>query len=78
GGVILADNAAFADLVGADHEALIGGDLSKWLPERNQLGVGVLTQSALHLDEGRLVPVEVAVRRDGGEANTAPLMIYAV
>lgn len=78
GGVILAANAAFADLIGADHEALIGGDLSKWLPERNQLGVGVLTQSALHLDEGRLVPVEVAVRRDGGEANTAPLMIYAV
>ncbi len=78
GGIILAANAAFADLVGVRHEALIGADLSKWLPERDQLGVGVLTQSALNLSEGRLVPVEVAVRNDGVEANAAPLMIYAV
>lgn len=78
GGLILAANAAFAILVGTDHKSLIGRPLSTWLPDRDQLKVGALTQAALNLGEGRSVPVEIAVRRDGHEVAAAPLMIYAV
>lgn len=81
-GRILAANAAFADMVGLAHDALVGERLSRWIAQRDALfidtlSVGALTQAALDLGDGRSIPVEIAVRRDAPEGGL-PLMIYAL
>jgi diguanylate cyclase (GGDEF)-like protein len=78
GGLILAANAAFADLAGVDREALAAEPLSRWLMDAGELKVGGLTQSRLVATTGLEIPVEVAVRRDDGHAAENDLMIYAV
>lgn len=77
-GLILAANAAFADLAGVAHDALVGEPLSRWLIHTADLAVGGLTQSRLVGAGGTEIPVEIAVRRDGVQAVETDLMIYAV
>ena len=77
-GLILAANAAFADLVGVDHGALVGEPLSRWMADTAHLHVGCLTQSRLIGPAGAEIPVEIAARRDGGRAVESDIMIYAV
>jgi len=77
-GRILAANAAFAELVGFEHDDLVGRSLSQWMTGLGELAVGALTQTNLSPEEGVAVPVEIAVRRDAQEGGDAPLMIYAL
>lgn len=77
-GVILAANAAFADLVGVEHGALVGEPLARWMTDAAHLQVGSLLQSRLTGLGGLEIPVEIAARRDGGGVVQTDLMIYAV
>ena len=77
-GLILAANAAFAELAGMDRNALVGEPLSRWIVHTADLTVGGLTQSRLVGAGGTEIPVEIAVRRDGGHAVEGDFMIYAV
>ncbi|MEN5362436.1 bifunctional diguanylate cyclase/phosphodiesterase [Brevundimonas intermedia] len=77
-GRILAANAAFAALAGVNHDALVGEPLSRWIGELAGLTVGSLTQSSLTVANAAPVPVEIAVRRDGGSLAEGDLLIYAV
>ncbi|MBB5771887.1 diguanylate cyclase (GGDEF)-like protein [Brevundimonas vesicularis] len=74
-GVILAANAAFADLAGVQHQALVGEPLSRWVSGVADLAVNGLSQSKLVAEGGADIPVEIAVRRDCGMDH---VMIYAV
>ena len=74
-GVILAANAAFADLTGVPHHALIGEPLSRWIAGVADLAVNGLSQSKLVAEGGADIPVEIAVRRDCGRDH---ILIYAV
>jgi len=74
-GVILAANAAFADLAGVPHHALIGEPLSRWIAGVADLAVNGLSQSKLVAEGGADIPVEIAVRRDCGRDH---ILIYAV
>ncbi|WP_395944520.1 EAL domain-containing protein [Brevundimonas sp.] len=76
-GRILAANAAFAELVGVDHDALVGRSLSQWITGLGDLSIGALTQTSLASELGVAIPVEVAVRRDA-QVGDAALMIYAL
>jgi diguanylate cyclase (GGDEF)-like protein len=78
GGLILAANAAFAELSGVDRDALAGEPLSRWLVHTADLTVGGLSQSKLVAAGGLEIPVEIAVRRDDVHAVEGDLMIYAV
>lgn len=76
-GLILAVNAAFAQLVDQDARDLHGQSLATWVADLAALRVGTLTQTQLMVGEGT-VPVEVAARRDAQQTADTPLMIYAV
>lgn len=77
-GLILAANAAFAELVGVDHGAVVGEPLSRWMVDTAHLHAGCLNQSRLIGPGEAEIPVEIAARRDGGHAVASDLMIYAV
>jgi len=78
GGRILAANAAFATLVGLDHDALIGGALADWIESPEGLSQSALSQTLLKSDTGASIPVEVAVRLYAGEREAAPMLIYSI
>ncbi|MCW6533926.1 bifunctional diguanylate cyclase/phosphodiesterase [Sphingomonas lycopersici] len=75
-GHIVATNAAFASLAGVDHDEIVGGRLSRWIPDIDRVPIGALTQVTLAAGDQRSIPVEVALRKDDQQAR--PSMIYAV
>lgn len=75
-GNIVAANAAFLSLAGCGYEEIIGRALSTWIPDLDLVRADSLTQTNLATNNQRSIPVEVALRRDDGQAR--PSMIYAI
>lgn len=77
-GVILAANAAFLELCGAEGEAVIGGPVERWIEAARDIDGGTLVQSRLVPQQGEAVPVEIAVRSQMDAALGHAFRIYAV
>ena len=75
-GVIIGVNSALLDLLGLEREAVIGQSLSRWAEDAARLNDGDMVQSSLTTASGEVLPVELAVKRDG--ASEGEVMLYAV
>lgn len=78
-GVIIAANAAFADMCGVSSRGLmVGQSVLKRIPEAKRASVGLLEQTQLHPESGEAIPVELTVRHEPGLYDGHEVCIFVV
>lgn len=65
---IMMFNQAFAELSGVAAETLRHSSISRWIEDAQSMSDQTVVQSQMRADDGEMIPVEVAVRTDHGDA----------